>query len=94
MAQIHKYDTNTWIMHEYYINKYIPPRYLVRSHIRVAHEVYSYFIKQSGYKSLIFLVYLVLLLTLSNSMQQHMYYSEFNIVLQSTNTGLLVLGLA
>ena len=55
----HKYISMTQ-MHEYYINKYIPSRYLVRYQIRVAHEVYSYFIKQSGYKSLIFLAYLVL----------------------------------
>ena len=51
----------TWILHEYYINKYIPSQYLVRCHIRVAHVVYSYFKKKSGYKSLIFLAYLVLL---------------------------------
>ena len=51
----------TWILHEYYINKYIPLWYLVRYHIRVAHVLYSYFLKQSGYKSLIFLAYLVLL---------------------------------
>ena len=48
-------------MHDYYINKYIPLRYLVRYHIRVAHVVHSYFVKQSGYKSLNFLAYLVLL---------------------------------
>ena len=48
-------------MHEYYINKYIPLQYLVRYHIGVTHVVYSYFLKQSGYKSLIFLAYLLLL---------------------------------
>ena len=59
--------------------KYI--HYLVRYHIRATYVAYvmrSYFVKQTGYKSLIFLAYLVLLPTLSNSMQQHMYYSEFN----------------
>ena len=55
------FDTNAWILHEYYINKYIPLRYLVRYNARVTHEVYTYFLKQSGYKSLIFLAYLVLL---------------------------------
>ena len=78
MAKIHKYNINAWTMHECYINKYIPSQYLVRCHIRAAHVVYSYFVKQSGYESLIFLAYLVLLPPYYQLQQQHMYYSEFN----------------
>ena len=70
-------------MHEYYINKYISLQYLARYHIRVAHVVHSYFVKQSNYKSLIFLAYLVLLPPYYQLQQQHMYYCEFNIVEKS-----------